>query len=68
MPKSCFLFKIRWPQFAQALAKLIQEQETEKEVSFKETFRVFSKDDKGCIPAKEIKFVLSQICTEKVFF
>ena len=30
---------------------------------FKETFRVFSKDDEGCIPADEMKFVLSQVCS-----
>jgi Ca2+-binding EF-hand superfamily protein len=25
------------------------------ETSYKETFRVFSKDEEGCIPAEEIK-------------
>ena len=25
------------------------------------SFRVFSKDDEGCIPAEEMKFVLSQV-------
>ena len=28
------------------------------ESSYKETFRVFSKDDDGCIPAAEIRFVI----------
>ena len=28
------------------------------ESSYKETFRVFSKDDDGCIPAAEIRFVM----------
>ena len=26
-----------------------------------DSFRVFSKDDEGCIPAEEMKFVLSQV-------
>ena len=31
------------------------------ESSYKETFRVFSKDDDGCIPAAEIRFVMMRI-------
>ena len=29
--------------------------ESDQETSYKETFRVFSKDEEGCIPAEEIK-------------
>ena len=29
--------------------------EVDQETSYKETFRVFSKDEEGCIPAEEIK-------------
>ena len=58
--------QVDWPQFATALANLLRTQESEVEDGFKETFRVFSKDDKGCIPAEEIKFVLSQVCSEAV--
>ena len=29
--------------------------DTDQEPGYKETFRVFSKDDEGCIPAEEIK-------------
>ncbi|XP_023345972.1 neo-calmodulin [Eurytemora carolleeae] len=31
------------------------------EVGYKECFRVFSKDEEGCIPAEEIKFVLMHL-------
>jgi len=31
------------------------------ELGYKECFRVFSKDDEGCIPAEEIKFVLMHL-------
>ena len=61
-----FLIQVDWPQFATALANLLKTQESEVEDGFKETFRVFSKDDKGCIPVEEIKFVLSQVCSEAV--
>ena len=33
-------------------------QEVDTESSYKETFRAFSKDEDGCIPAEEVKFVL----------
>ena len=32
-------------------------------MKYKETFRVFSKDEDGCITADEMKFVLSQVCS-----
>ena len=31
------------------------------QVKYKETFRVFSKDEDGCITADKMKFVLSQV-------
>ena len=34
-------------------------QEVDAETSYKETFRAFSKDEEGCIPAEELSFVLS---------
>lgn len=52
--------KIEWPEFAAALAEKLKPDEDD-EVSFKETFRVFSKDENGCITADEMKFVLSQV-------
>ena len=33
----------------------------DEDIYFKETFRVFSKDENGCITADEMKFVLSQV-------
>ena len=54
--------QIEWPEFASALAEKLKPDEGE-DVYFKETFRVFSKDDEGCIPADEMKFVLSQVCS-----
>ena len=32
-------------------------------MKYKETFRVFSKDEDGCITADEMNFVLSQVCS-----
>merc|ERR1719327_1245713 len=36
-------------------------QDTDVENDLKETFRVFSKDDEGCITAEELKFVLTHL-------
>ena len=57
--------KVEWPEFASVLATLLEAEKDEEE-NYKETFRVFSKDDEGCIPAQEMKFVLSQICSMEV--
>ena len=54
--------KIEWPEFASALAEKLKPDEDE-EVNYKEAFRVFSKDETGCITGDEMKFVLSQICS-----
>merc|ERR1719422_732688 len=35
--------------------------EIDTETLFKDTFRVFSKDNEGCIPALEMKFVLQHL-------
>ncbi|XP_023346987.1 calmodulin-2/4 [Eurytemora carolleeae] len=35
--------------------------EMDNETHFKDTFRVFSKDEEGCIPAEEMKFVLKHL-------
>ena len=32
--------------------------DTDQEVYYKEAFRVFFKDEDGCVPAEELKFVL----------
>ena len=58
-----FIDQIEWMEFANVLASKL---DVEDEDSFKETFRVFSKNDEGCIPADEMKFVLSQICSVQV--
>ena len=50
--------KVEWPEFAAVLAGKLGPDEDEN--YYKETFRVFGKDDEGCIPADEMKFVLSQ--------
>ena len=57
--------KVEWPEFASVLATLLEAEKDEEE-NYKETFRVFSKDDEGCIPAQEMKFILSQICSMEV--
>ena len=51
--------------FASVLARMLKSEE-EEETDYKEAFRVFSKDDMGCIPVEEMKFALSQICPRKV--
>ena len=58
-------FQIEWEEFGEVLADLLEIKEDE-ETSYKETFRVFSKDKQGCIPAEEMKFALSQICSLEV--
>ena len=37
-----------------------------EEDMYRQSFRVFSKNDEGFIPMEEIKFVLSHVCPEKV--
>ena len=54
------IFQIEWNEFVNVLVSKL---DPEDENYFKETFRVFSKDDDGCIPADEMKFVLSQVCS-----
>ena len=41
----------------------LSKHDEEEDIYFKETFRVFSKDEDGCITADEMKFVLSQVCS-----
>ena len=60
-----FICKVEWPEFAAVLAAKLKA-EDEEENYYKETFRVFSKDEEGCITADEMKFVLSQICSMEV--
>ena len=43
---STFWYQVEWHEFAGALAKKLNEVNTD-EVKYKETFRVFSKDDQG---------------------
>ena len=47
--------KVTWPAFASVLASMLAETVGAEEDRFKETFRVFSKDQEGCIPPDEIK-------------
>jgi len=53
--------KVEWPEFAACLAEMMKGEE--EETAYRECFRVFSKDDEGCIPAEEMKFILSQVCS-----
>merc|ERR1712059_170312 len=50
---------LEFPEFCVLLGKALEEGDTESEL--KETFRVFSKDDEGCITAEELKFVLTHL-------
>ena len=64
---NCVHGQVEWPEFASVLATLLKAGEDEEE-NYKETFRVFSKDDEGCITAEEMKFVFGQICSIEVSF
>merc|ERR1712038_1264313 len=46
-------------EFCLMLYKRTQDADVENDL--KETFRVFSKDDEGCITAEELKFVLTHL-------
>ncbi|XP_023322173.1 calmodulin-2/4 [Eurytemora carolleeae] len=50
---------LEFPEFCLMMHKKLQDTDTENEL--KETFRVFSKDDEGCITAEELKFVLTHL-------
>ena len=50
---------VEFPEFCNLLYKKIHDSDTENEL--KETFRVFSKDNEGCITAEELKFVLTHL-------
>ena len=50
---------LEFPEFCLMLYKKTQDADIENDL--KETFRVFSKDDEGCITAEELKFVLTHL-------
>merc|ERR1719412_3280445 len=50
---------LEFPEFCLMMHKKLCDTDTENEL--KETFRVFSKDDEGCITAEELKFVLTHL-------
>ena len=50
---------MEFPEFCNLMYKKISDADTENEL--KETFRVFSKDNEGCITAEELKFVLTHL-------
>ena len=59
--------KVSWPLFAGRLGDLLAEKAGgDPESGYRETFRVFSKNEGGCIPMEEIKFVMSQVAPEEV--
>ena len=59
--------KVCWPVFAGRLGDLLAEKAGgDPESGYRETFRVFSKTEGGCIPMEEIKFVMSQVAPEEV--
>ena len=50
---------LEFPEFCLMLYK--KTQDTDIENDLKATFRVFSKDDEGCITAEELKFVMTHL-------
>ena len=58
--------KVSWPVFAGRLGSMLADKSGDPESGYRETFRVFSKNDGGCIPMEEFLFVLSQVAPEEV--
>jgi len=50
---------LEFPEFCTLMYKKLSDTDLENEL--KETFRVFSKDNEGCITADELKFVLTHL-------
>ena len=50
---------LEFQEFCLMLYKRTQDADVENDL--KETFRVFSKDDEGCITAEELKFVMTHL-------
>ena len=50
---------LEFTEFCLMMYKKLQDSDSENDL--KETFRVFSKDDEGCITAEELKFVLTHL-------
>ena len=42
--------------------------EVDQETYYKEAFRVFFKDESGCVPAEEVKFVLRHLHVKSLSF
>merc|ERR1712013_519788 len=59
---------LTFPDFCLLIAE--KSKELDPETHFKDTFRAFSKDEEGCIPAEEMKFVLmhlpGKVATNKI--
>ena len=39
--------------------------DVDQEIGYKQAFRVFYKDSSGCVPAEELKYVLSNLMVRK---
>ena len=62
--KSCFFWAKKGqkrPKIALKFSTPIPDMIMAQESELKETFRVFSKDDEGCISAEELKFVMTHL-------
>ena len=58
--------RVSWPVFAGRLGDMLADKAGDQELGYRETFRVFSKNESGCIPLEEIKFVLSHVAPGQV--
>ena len=58
--------EITFHQFCEAMEDT--NQESDDETFFKETFRTFSKDEEGCIPPEEMRFVFQYLGVIKLTF
>ena len=61
---------ITFEEFCEVMLR--KTKDVDQEICYKQAFRVFYKDSSGCVPAEELKFVLSNLMVrtvvlEKVF-
>ena len=54
---------ITFEEFCEVMLR--KTKDVDQEICYKQAFRVFYKDSSGCVPAEELKFVLSNLMVRK---
>ena len=57
---------ITFEEFCEVMLR--KTKDVDQEIGYKQAFRVFYKDSSGCVPAEELKFVLSNLRVRKADF